>query len=131
MNASNPIDGTEDVIDSREVIARIEYLAFLDNGPDEDESAEDFQDFWGDEIKELAALRELADQGESFGSWLHGATLIRESYFSEYAQEYAEDIYDVNTTDWPYNHIDWDEAADDFHSEFSEVEFDGETYYIR
>ena len=47
---SNPIEAGTDLIDSRDIEDRIEYLKFLDNVEDPEYLAE-----WEDEIKELAS----------------------------------------------------------------------------
>ena len=83
-------------------------------------------------LEELVILRQLAEQCEDCGDWLYGATLIRDTYFKEYAQELAEDIGAVDSdAAWPMNCIDWDAAADALRQDYTEVEFDGETYLIR
>jgi hypothetical protein len=65
------------------------------------------------------------------GSW-YPVTLIRESYFREYAEELAEDIGAVvSDAKWPNNHIDWDAAADELLTDYSAVLFDGVEYYYR
>ena len=66
-------------------------------------------------------------------------TLIREDYFTEYAQELAEDIcpWPSGSSErdalawWPYRHIDWEAAADELKYDYTTVEYDGDTYYIR
>jgi hypothetical protein len=58
--------------------------------------------------------------------------LIRESYFTEYAQQMAEDIGAISKDSaWPACHIDWDEAADALKIDYTSVDFDGVTYYYR
>lgn len=66
-------------------------------------------------------------------------TLIHEHYFTEYAQELAEDIAPFTSnspeaellSQWPYRCIDWEFAARELKYDYSAVTFDGETYYIR
>jgi hypothetical protein len=83
-------------------------------------------------LEELWALRQLAEQCEDCGDWLHGATLIRDTYFKEYAQELADDIGAIDSNaGWPTCHIDWDAAAESLRQDYTEVEFDGVTYLIR
>lgn len=110
-----------DIIDSREVIARIDYLdiepaELADNG----------------ERAELEALRKLAEEAESSPDWLYGETLIRDSYFTTYAQELAEDIGAVPSEhSWPNYCIDWEWAARELQVDYMDVEFNGVTYWIR
>jgi hypothetical protein len=117
---ANEISNTDDVIDSRDVIARIEELEAQD---ERDES----------ETDELAALKALADEASGYAAdWEHGETLIRDSYFEEYAQELAEDCGMVNANaTWPNNCIDWDQAARELQMDYTAVDFDGVTYWIR
>lgn len=51
---------------------------------------------------------------------------------SPHAQELADDIgaIDRNAT-WPCNCIDWDEAAEQLQQDYTEVDFDGVTYWVR
>lgn len=114
------ITNSQDVIDSRDVIARIDDLQDLEV-PDEDEQTE------------LAALLALQEEAEGYSpDWKYGAVLIRDSYFKEYAQELADDIgaVDRNAT-WPANCIDWDEAARQLQQDYTSVEFDSVTYWVR
>ncbi|MGZ8888003.1 MAG: hypothetical protein ACXW1D_00425 [Halobacteriota archaeon] len=85
-----------------------------------------------EDAEELAKLKTLAEQCEGYGDWGHGETLISEDYFTEYAQELAEDCGMVNKdTSWPNNHIDWDAAAEELKNDYMEVDFDGTTYLMR
>jgi hypothetical protein len=58
--------------------------------------------------------------------------MIRDSYFTEYAQELADDIgaIDKNAT-WPLNCIDWEQASDELLNDYSEVTVNDITYYFR
>jgi antirestriction protein len=112
------LSNLDDIIDSRDVIERIEYL----QGTDDD-----------DEKEELAALVALAEEGADYApDWSYGEALIRDSYFVEYAQELAEDIGAVNSdAAWPNDCIDWEQAARELRWDYSSIEFDGVTYWIR
>ena len=139
------------VIDSRDLIARLEELA--DAETRETEARQEYQnacDTWtlngrqgeppdlpdtyldDDEHEELNALRAICDEGESFPDWGYGVTLIRDSYFTEYAQELAEDIGAIShDAQWPLAYIDWDRAANALKMDYSTVEIEGCTYYGR
>ena len=135
------ITNSEDLIDSRDVIARIEALEDeRDNFTIEDQpAASDLNRIkaWSaeneDEAAELKALTELASEAEGYAAdWNHGETLIRESYFQQYAQDLAEDIGAISRDmPWPACHIDWDAAADALKMDYTAVDFDGVTYYVR
>lgn len=121
----NTISNHDDVIDSRDVIARIEELEAL-GGDDENPMDES-------DIQELKALRALAEEAAySAEDWKYGATLIRDSYFKDYAQELAEDIGAINKdATWPNTCIDWDQAARELQQDYTSVTFDGIDYWIR
>lgn len=128
MNAYDPIESTEDLIDSREVIARIEYLASREGA---DPDGDDDLPLDEDEVEELKALRALAEQGSGFGDWSYGVTLIRDSYFEDYARDFARDNYFEDYASWPATCIDWAQAATELQTDYSSVEYDGETYWLR
>jgi hypothetical protein len=118
------ISNQDDVIDSRDVIARIDELESEIYAEDAPEDA--IQD-----VDELAALKEFAEEAKGYApDWHHGATLIRDSYFEDYAREFAEDI-GGHVDRWPYTCIDWKQAARELQYDYSAVEFDGVTYWVR
>jgi|AACY02.16.fsa_nt_gi hypothetical protein len=112
---ADSISNYDDIIDSRDVLERIDDL-----------EGTEFED----EQEELSALRELALECEGVSDWEHGTALIRDSYFVSYAEELAEDLYDMNQG-WPFCHIDWDAAAETLKQDYINVEFDGTTYWVR
>lgn len=116
------ISNSDDVIDSRDVIERIEELAAIE--------ATDVTD---EELEEYRALVALAAEAKDYAAdWEHGETLIRDSYFVKYAQELAEDIGAINTdAGWPNTCIDWERAAWELRMDYTSVEFDGVTYWVR
>lgn len=142
----------ESVIDSRDVMERIEELQSERDeiaerefdGIEDEDSPDAFSEFeadkaaelkeWdeGDDAEELAALKEFAEEGfQATSDWRHGAALIRDDYFEDYAREFANDIGAVNGTEsWPCDHIDWTAAADALQQDYSSIEFDGETYWV-
>lgn len=117
------IDKYSDVIDSRDIIERIADL-------DADRDAGILTDA---EKAELTALEALAADAEGYcDDWKYGASLIRDSYFCEYAQELADEMGALKgATEWPLLHIDWDAAAEELKQDYTSVEFDGVTYWIR
>lgn len=153
------ISNSEDILDSRDIIARVAELesdletwkedqrptngtqdncadcGVMPGEPHKEEctgglhDAVREEDF--DEWDELQALKQLAEQGESSRDWRYGETLIRDSYFEEYAQQLAEDIGAIDrNANWPLGHIDWEAAAEALKQDYMEVDFSGVTYYI-
>lgn len=140
---------SDDVIDSRDIIRRIEDLEsdrdtweINDPAAPDDENAPMVSDTdesraaWAieneDDAEELRILKALAEEGEGYGDWNHGETLIRDSYFETYAQQFAEDIGALEGCDtWPATCIDWERAARELQQDYTSIEYDGETYWIR
>lgn len=133
------ISNFNDIIDIRDVIARIEELRASRDEYNEkmaDDSAWDAID--DGEPEELAMLEELISDCRGLGGdeqwegdW-YPIMLIRESYFTEYAQELAEDIGAIpSDAQWPCTCIDWEQAARELQMDYSSVEFGGVTYYCR
>jgi len=85
---------------------------------------------WKEENKEeLDALNDL--EIEVGREWTHGTTLIHEDDFNDYAQDCAEDMGMDRNQPWPYSCIDWDRAVDELRQDYTEVDFQGETYLFR
>lgn len=149
---STNFDNTNDVIDSRDVIARIEelydelheyYSAYvleceeerIDGGSFEDWL--DLEDCYRDEKDEYLILVKLAKQGEDSSDWSYGETLIHEDYFTKYIEDLIDDCYEIpkemHSGNWPWRHMtmDYEAAADEAKQDYFEVDFDGVTYYIR
>lgn len=120
------ISNIQDIIDSRSVIEKIKELE------GEIELFSDDEDLT-DEKEELAILKSLQEEAEGYApDWTYGATLIRESYFVTYTEQYADCVGAVaSNAAWPLNHIDWDAAADELRGDYTEVDFDGVTYLVR
>lgn len=89
-------------------------------------------DFTEDLQEELIKLRALAEQGEGYGDWSHGETLIADRYFPTYAEEVAYDIGAISrTANWPLNCIDWEQASRELKTDYTSIDFDGETFWMR
>jgi hypothetical protein len=136
-------DNSDDVIDSRDVIARLDELeqerediiSDRDNADTDEERVEfgNALQVWDeDNADELNALRTLAEEGEDASpDWRHGETLIRESYFTDYCQELLADIGDLPRDLPHYIVIDWEATADNLKADYSTVDFGGVDYLIR
>jgi hypothetical protein len=65
------------------------------------------------------------------GDW-YPSTLIRDSYFQEYAKNLAEDCGMVSSNQsWPNYCIDWEYAAKELQYDYSATDIGGITYWFR
>lgn len=145
---STDISNSANVIDSRDVIARIAELEGEREAIAEEwTNRAEYPDTtranpelltrveWdeGDNGSELKALKALAEEASSTPDWAYGATLINDAYFEDYARELAEDIYgaELRAAKWPFDHIDWSVAAETLQADYFSVEYDGVTFWIR
>lgn len=129
------LDLTADIIDIRDIIARVEDLEeMLGNEEGTDEGWRGTDDEWD----ELAALQVLLSDLKNYGGdeqwrgdW-YPITLIRDNYFTDYARELCDDIGDIRTQDLPsYIVIDWEATARNIRTDYSAIEIDGVTYWYR
>lgn len=119
MNIPDSIDfANADFIDSRDIIERINYLANTEDP---------------DELEELETLIAFRDEVSPYASdWEYGETIVADDYFTEYARQMAEDIGAIDRdAEWPARHIDWDAAADELKQDYSEIDYDGRTWWTR
>lgn len=101
------LDLTADIIDVRDIIARVEELAddlttYTAEASANPELAEEHSLL-------CAIMSDLAGNGGDErweGDW-YPVTLIRDSYFVDYVQELLEDCGDIPTNLPHYIHIDW------------------------
>ena len=144
MKSKRVIDNTQDIMDSRDVIEYMEEMesereGFMDaieeaEGLDEKVQAKEALKEWDeDNGAEYGALKAFCEEGEGATSdWIHGATLILDGHFKDYAQQFAEDIGAIDrAASWPNTCIDWDEAASELQMDYTSIDFDGETYWVR
>lgn len=123
---TDAITNDADVLDSRDIIDRIEEL----QGRKDDE--EQTYPLNEEEAAELAALVALAEEAEGYADdWRCGATLIRETYFTDYTEELLQDIGDLPKNLPGYVVIDWEATARNIQVDYTSVEFDGVTYWVR
>lgn len=135
---SREISNTDDVIDSREVIERIAELEGErdDWNEGDPESRSIGWQSWEvsneDDASELEILKSLSDQAEPYASdWQHGETLVRKTYWVEYAQDLASDCDMVpRDLSWPLSCIDWEQAARELAHDYTQVDFDGVIYLV-
>lgn len=128
------LDSSEDVIDVRDIIARVEDLRHVRGDDLDAEEALELTESDATELAHLeAVLADLAGNGgdEQFeGDW-YPITLIRDSYFTEYAREMLEDC-DYISKDFPHwIEIDWTATARNIRMDYTSTEIDGVIYWYR
>lgn len=137
------IHNLDNTIDSRDINERISELELEAQGRYDDAHPEGVS--WGeladlnvgdwldaedtDEYNNLVCL--VAD-AKYVEDWEYGALMIRESYFTEYAEELASEIGAIDAdAGWPLMYIDWEAAAESLKMDYTTLDFDGVTYYAR
>lgn len=128
-----------DVFDSRDVVARVEWLeaeiadlvAQIGDSTAPDDFVSERYDLV-DYRRELGDLKAFVDEvAGDVADWEYGETFISDDYFETYAKETA---YDIGAVDrdaaWPANRIDWEAAADDLKMDYQsfELTLDGITF---
>jgi hypothetical protein len=127
---TSTISKYDDIIDIRDVIAQVEGLRDIrDNSPEQ---------FMSDDMEELTGLEALLDDlrgnggDEQWEGHWYPVTLIRDSHFKDYAQQFAEDVGAIDdNARWPCTCIDWDQAARELQMDYSSTEFNETTYWYR
>lgn len=138
------INNSQDVMDSRDMMKQLEEWesereALVDavneaETDDDRKAAQDELDEWdadyGDDYK---ALKEFCEEAEGYASyWKYGEAVIRDTYFTDYAEELANDTCEMGkASDWPFRHIDWEAAADELKQDYTSIDYDGVTYWVR
>lgn len=147
------ISNKEDLLDSRDIIDRIEELAKIQikafneqqsiEGDDDLQIDEDdyndkhFREWLNqgadleDDRSELIALLALNDECECLSDWKYGETLIHASYWVDYVYDLLRDCGDLPKDIPHYIEIDWDATANNIEQDYMRVDFDGEEYLIR
>jgi hypothetical protein len=131
------IDNNEDIIDSREIDERLQELEddFLswteENADDIARAVTDVEDY--ENYDELVSLRALVEEGQDYGDWSYGTTLIRETYFTEYCRQMCEDNGEIprDLPSYIASHIDWDGVAGEIMADiYMPLDYNGVNYYI-
>lgn len=120
-------DGTDDIMDSRDITERI---TVIENDTPTDDNGDYIWDD-SDEMDEYEALITLRDEaGYHFDNQ---ESFISEDYFVEYAEEFCKDVGYIpeELPSWIADHIDWEEVADEIKVDYTAFEFRGTTYWVR
>ena len=126
MTTTTTLDLAADIIDVRDIIARVEELE-----PQVDTIGE------GEHIAEWNMLTRILHELNGYGGdeqwrgdW-YPVTLIDDAYFVDYVQDMLADC-GVVPRDLPhYIEIDWRATARNVQTDYSSVEIDGRTYWYR
>lgn len=139
------IDNSQDILDSRDIIARIEELEEYRNDLFEEkgwtvgeiqptENGDWLEWVHSEECTELSLLLDLQDELEGYcDDWRYGVTLIRDSYWPDYAEELCKDLgyLQNDLPDFIKDNIDWEKVAEDLQVDYTSADFDGVTYWAR
>ncbi|AXQ69614.1 hypothetical protein HOU03_gp154 [Caulobacter phage CcrSC] len=137
----------DDTIDSRQIVERVEVLrsaletagfdtadlsALEDLDADEAVKDADQRDAFNAIREEFLILARMVEEGGNYGEdWRFGATLVRESYFTEFAQEECESLGFISKDFPSWIAIDWEKTAETMLHDYTEIDFDGVSYYVR
>jgi hypothetical protein len=139
--STHKITGLENQVNTAIIQSRIEHLMCL---LDVNEEPDDLYYAWPgtknvDDYREedVAEYRELIrfKIDELFwappGAWTgeDEILLIEHSYFPEHAYQLARDLHGVNLGAWPFDAIDWEQAADHLTEDYGMVTLFGNTFY--
>ena len=128
QTTTNIIDNSDDIIDSRDIIARIAEL----EGERDGWTGTQAEWLASDKGSELTALELLAADAEEYtDDWHHGVTLIRDTYFVEYVQDLLADCGTIPSDLPSWVVLDWEKTAENVQVDYTSIEFDGVTYWVR
>jgi hypothetical protein len=92
----------------------------------------EFSEMFYDEIEHLGEMLKFQEDLEySNSEYEHGVTIIHEKYFLEYAIDDLEQSGYISKDMPGWIVIDYEATADNMKSDYSEVKFDGSTYFVR
>ena len=132
LNETYTITGTENLLDSRDIEARIQYLQDLGTTLTQEELEEDYQ-AEEEEITELLRIKyDFIDEysrGEEL--WEEGVVFINDGYFIEDTIDYLEEIGVVDSDFYLLRgNIDWEGVVRDRLREYDSVILFDQTFYV-
>jgi len=108
----------DDTVYSTDITERIDWLDSDDDKDDADQ----------EELEKLIAFRKKVNNNR----WEEGLLFIKNSFFEEYAKEFAEETISINCyTNWPFRWIDWKKASNELQTFYTSIKLDGVTYWYR
>ena len=133
---------TRDLIETRDELKQEILDSFLENFPHYEEMTESFEDIlfeeeeieswkqdWQEEINQITCIDEVEDEiGSEFD---FGVTLIAEDDFTDYVEDYLKGCGYISDDFPSWIEIDWEATAENVKQDYSELEYEGETYFYR
>lgn len=104
-----------------------ELTEIVDNSEDEN-----IQEWTEDNSNDFDHVEEIDYIEDTVSAFRYGTTLIEEDEFEDYCRDLVEDCYDLrDVPEFIKNNIDWDGVASDLSVDYSEVNYQGESYLVR
>lgn len=137
---------TRDLVEKREELKEQILDSFLETFEHYTEQTETFDDIlfdeeeiqswkadWQEELDEIAEIDRVEDEVESYGGdgFEFGTTLIEETEFEEYCEEFIEECGYISSDMPSWIIIDWRLTAGNMRQDYTEVEYQGKTYLFR
>ncbi|WP_439132419.1 hypothetical protein [Polaribacter sp.] len=132
---------TRDLEEKRNDLKEQIFNAFIEEFPQYEEITESYEDIkqdkeeitsfidlWNTEIEEIEEINEIENDCSEF---YYGETLINENYFEEYVKDLLTDCGYISK-DFPHwVEIDWNSTAENVQQDYSQCDYQGETFYFR
>ncbi len=100
------------------------------NDEEKKEALKELHEWENEHIERLSNLKELNEEMESNSEFQYGITLIDEDDFTKYVEEMGDEIYSLDVIpNWVV--VNWDATAENVKADYSEIEFEGNTYLYR
>ena len=133
---------TRNLIETRDELKQEILDSFLENFPHYEEMTESFEDIlfeeeeieswkqdWQEEINQITCIDEVEDEiGSEFD---FGVTLIPEDDFTDYVEDLLKGCGYISDDFPSWIEIDWEATAENVKQDYSELEYEGETYFYR
>ena len=133
---------TRDLAEKRDELKQEILDSFLENFPHYEEMTESFEDIlfeeeeieswkqdWQEEINQITCIDEVEDEiGSEFD---FGVTLIPEDDFTDYVEDLLKGYGYISDGFPSWIEVDWEATAENVKQDYSELEYEGETYFYR
>lgn len=133
---------TRDLAEKRDELKQEILDSFLENFPHYEEMTESFEDIlfeeeeieswkqdWQEEINQITCIDEVEDEiGSEFD---FGVTLIPEDDFTDYVEDLLKGCGYISDDFPSWIEIDWEATAENVKQDYSELEYEGGTYFYR